>query len=323
MHPTLTRAIIAAGRIGSTARTPRGILRAFGVQAKDPRFFHFAARPTVAGAKRSYPADHDTRYNLRLTAIVNGQEKCPTKAKQLRAESSRIIRENSLSAQLTEQWPYWRSRSYWVGGSHHTTVKLVDSPHGVGASISTEKVWDSGGKCRSGTNSFAGVRIDKNTPDRLILLGGIITVSARKVRGHKQAWVAKWIEQKADSANSPLRVVSGWIVRDYHSTAATVDLAIAEERQARKTRHTAGLRRAIQKSTEIASLSRKYLTWQDSLAAGNCEAGTRNAAAAVASAIGLSVEELVKGVAVRADIVMGAIPESSRSFAGRMIMYAH
>lgn len=59
----------------------------------------------------------------------------------------------------------------------------------------------------------------------------------------------------------------------------------------------------------------RWLTWNDSIAAGNCSAGTEQAATRVASEIGISIEEL------KADILLSTLPDL-KSFISRALNVA-
>jgi len=289
---------------GCTAKTLNGVLRYF----RKHRHRLLPLR-SLGPTYRSHPV----RYAARLSRIIDGREKCPKNAAALKKDATRLIREKALSSRLTATWPYWRSSSRWAGGEHRVLVSLSAS-NLTDSTITTERVWSSNGKW-SGTNSVARIIIDEKVPDKLILVGGLVTVWARRVRGSK-AYKAVWLQQKAHAAKSALIQVEGWIVRDYHSTAPTVDLAVHEEHQARRKRHMAAVQAgAARRLTDfneekiLKEVTKSFIAWDDSIACGNCVAGTRQAAIRVAASLGLDPTELQAGVAVRGDIVLKALPE--------------
>jgi len=122
----------------------------------------------------------------------------------------------------------------------------------------------------------------------------MVTGRARYLLSRVQENESKeWLQQKAHAAKSPLIQVEGWIVRDYHSTASTVDLAVHEEHQARRKRHMAAVqagaaRRLTDFNNEkiLKEVTKSFIAWDDSIACGNCVAGTRQAAIRVAASLG-------------------------------------
>jgi hypothetical protein len=292
---------LAAEHKISAATTSRGLARHIdalrsalrrGARSAPDRTF---ARPATRSS---------ARYKSRLARILAG-EACPRGASRLLADSRTEKYRRRVEAAIMASWPYWRSASSWVGGEHSICVRLVDSDESVGGKITTNHVWHPK-RPWSGTRSCGVVRVSRGIPADMIVCGGLVTVAAHRVRGHYRA---AWLTQRACAANSPLRVVWGHIVRGYYHVAGTdLSAAIAEEREARRRQHAAGLAAARASRLRSEATRNRWLTIDDCRRAGFCGPGTEQAVARVAARLGIAVDDIHAGAAIRADAVIAALP---------------
>lgn len=171
-----------------------------------------------------------------------------------------------LAKHLAEHWPYRRSESAWAGGGHSVKVTLGPEP---GADGGSERAWSRNGKW-SGTNSYANLCITQRCYDALgtdLLIGGLVTLDCEAVAPREYA--AAWAEQ---GRGFELKVVRGWIVRGYHVTGGTLEAARRKAAKARRERlATLYIKRLGLKALDLAVV---HVNRADSLAAGNCSAGT-------------------------------------------------
>lgn len=162
---------------------------------------------------------------------------------------------------------YRVSTSHWAGGNHTTNIK-IGLPAASGLS---ETAWSGNGKW-SGKNSIHNITVKNNWlrnvyKNKIAVIAGLITVDAKKLKN--RVFAATWIEQ---GRGFDLKLVSGYIIRGYHiKTQASVEIA---ERKVTKIRlKSAGL--IIKNRLKNVGLKAIFVSVQDSLAAGNCPAGTK------------------------------------------------
>lgn len=174
---------------------------------------------------------------------------------------------SQVERRLTDAWPYRRSTSGWAGGEHAVAVKIGPAPSANGCS---DKVWSNNGKW-SGTNSYAGLTVTTSCLDALrgdTVIGGLVTLDCEQV-GPRE-FRAAWAEQ---SRGFDLKVVHGWLIRGYHVAGGTLNRArkIAAEarRSAAERLLAARARGGLPPDLRGIAVRR-----EDSLAAGNCAAGT-------------------------------------------------
>lgn len=133
----------------------------------------------------------------------------------------------------------------------------------------------------------------------LRLIGGVITCT--KIRNRHDSVAPCWWPEK--SVGYSCNWVAGWLVRGFHVASGTRANAIARERRMRRKQHRNYWKAKHAKQIAALPLQHRWLTFSDSLQAGNCEAGTLRAAERVANTLGIPVDQLREGVAVRADVV--------------------
>ena len=130
-----------------------------------------------------------------------------------------------VQAQL--DWPYRKAESRWAGGKHSTKIVVGARPSAVCDSVRT---WSRNRKW-SGNNSEAVLTISRRCLELLgpgIEIDGLITLDAELIE--QGIFRATWAEQ---SVGFSLKVVEGWIVYGYHSTAATLAKAKKQAEAAR------------------------------------------------------------------------------------------
>lgn len=170
--------------------------------------------------------------------------------------------------EIEENWPYRQSQSSWAGGDHYFRLYVGDAP---GASGWSKRAWSRNGKW-SGSDSHARITVTARCLREMqgrILIGDLVTADCEKVAPRE--YRATWVEQSKGFA---LKLVEGWVIRGQHIRAATLSAARKKarlERNAQASRLWSDRRRV---ATLDQDLSRILVTRADSLAAGNCEAGT-------------------------------------------------
>lgn len=255
-----------------------------GSQAKTPQGALRALRAHLAKGGTIYPSSEDARedYNLRCAA------------KQRR-------RSDFIAAAIGD-YPYAVSHSTWAGGDHTTTYLLGDTP---AVKAGTNRAWSRNGKWR-GTDSYAQITITRRALRTLghqhLLIGGLITVDA--VRVAPRVYRATWLEQ---SRGCSLKLVTGHIVRGYHVAGDNLQSALAAAKRARKKSVSA----LLSKRADRHALKRVYVTYEDSVQAGNCPQGTKAAQRQLDSLLGADGEL----GAVRADVLYELLPSRKREIA--------
>lgn len=174
-----------------------------------------------------------------------------------------------LGPLLASQWPYRRARSTWAGGKHFIYASVVSNAAYAGGH--TERVWSANGKW-SGNDSYCTLRFTRRCIDEFgdqVVVGTLVTLDCERVE--LRTYRATWAEQ---SRGVDLKMVDGWLVRGYHSTASTLQRAL---KQAAEARSKAAAMLAMQRAKADGPwLTRIYVTYEDSLSAGNCIPGTRS-----------------------------------------------
>lgn len=177
---------------------------------------------------------------------------------------------NAALNELLHRWPYRRSSSGWAGGDHYIRLDIGDVP---GARGWSDKVWSRNGQW-SGTDSHARLTVTTRCLRAMagrIVVGDLITLDCESV-GPRE-FRATWAEQ---SRGFDLKLVEGWIIRGQHVKASS----LASARKKARRERNAQASNLWAERTRVAGLeqdlSRIQVTRADSLAAGNCKAGTQN-----------------------------------------------
>lgn len=113
------------------------------------------------------------------------------------------------------------------------------------------------------------------------MIGGLPTWARPAPRSNpdaiRRAW---WLESDDDGRkydpSATVRMVAGYIVRDYHAaTRAEAEQWLAEREAQRRAMEEQERRRAMEEQERRNTLAHTWATFGDSLRAGNCEPGTR------------------------------------------------
>lgn len=173
-----------------------------------------------------------------------------------------------LNTLISKPWPYRRAQSSWAGGKHFVYTSVSDEAHAEGW---TERVWSSNGKW-SGNNSHCALHFTRRCIDQMgdrVIVGTLVTLDCELVG--PRTYQATWAEQ---SRGVDLKMVSGWLVRGYHSTASSLKRALSATAKARA--EAAAVLAMQRNEVDSAWLKSVYVTADDSTRAGNCAPGTRN-----------------------------------------------
>ena len=125
------------------------------------------------------------------------------------------------------RWPYRRAESRWAGGKHSTKIRVGALPD---AECDSVRAWSTNGKW-TGNNSEAVLTVSRRCLELLgpgIVIDGLVTLDADLLE--PGTYKAAWAEQ---SVGFTLKVVNGWIVDGYHSTAPTIEKARRQAAAAR------------------------------------------------------------------------------------------
>jgi len=171
-----------------------------------------------------------------------------------------------LAHVLVNAWPYSRSTSSWAGGNHSVYVTIGQTPH---AECSSDSAWSRNGKWR-GTNSSAHLFITPacyETFGSNLTIGGLVTLDCEPVgvREYRATWAAQ-------GKGFALKVVQGWLIRDYHVEGGTLEAARRKSEKARRER--LATRQVAKLQLADVDLSQVMVTRADSVRAGNCPSGT-------------------------------------------------
>ena len=336
IHPTVTRLMqIYPGH--SSATTQRGMIRAIIAHRRDleVRIMHAARTSGTVGGQWSLDrlpmaglspdaiaTGHGYRYRRALAAIVAGARPMPRKGELRRAAiaakkaAKRAAADKSatdaIAAAALAAWPLRRATSSWAGGHHDVVVTYAATPREIGGSCDTSTAWSSNGTW-SGNDSCARLCVSRTITPANIVEAGIVHIARETVSPGIER--ATWLEQ---SRGVSVRCVDGWIVRGYHVAGGSMERAISVEAASRKRAHIAGLVAARRAEITALANDRRWLMFADSIRGGNCDAGTRAAAEQISRVIGVPLDDLLAGCAVRADVVARALPESSMFIARAM-----
>jgi len=198
-----------------------------------------------------------------------------------------------LQATISESWPYRKSQSHWAGGKH-TVIVSVGTP--AFTRCESHFAWSHNGKWR-GTNSIATICVSPAAA-RLdnLFIGGLLTIDARKI-GPRE-YRAKWVEQ---GRGVSLNVTNGYIIRGYHVVADSATEARAKAAKARARMLISALSQRAKRQAhrrDVEQYKNVWVTREDSIAAGNCDAGTRQATSELRRKLGGEI------AAVRADYLL-------------------
>lgn len=210
----------------------------------------------------------------------------PTTAEQIRPFGGTLtarLHERVCSAVLAaaDTCGYRRSKSGWVGGAHRTTVSVGAYVCAQGAS---EKVWHKRHSW-SGTDSAHTFTVKRDWLSRvqragLAVVDGLLTLDALQVA--EGLWAADWVEQ---STGFGLRAERGYIVRNRDGRLQHATSEAAARRLQAPAKPPRGAKAVALRAQELLRLPTDHwpsaglsalVTAQDSLAAGNCAAGTRD-----------------------------------------------
>jgi hypothetical protein len=199
----------------------------------------------------------------------------------------------------------------WAGGDTTVSVSFTDSPFAVAETV---RAWSDNRKW-SGNNLSVRLGITRRTilsmGARNVIQGGLITLDAEQI-GVRE-YRATWAEQHGKLG---LKMVQGWIVRGYHSTARTLEQARKQAAKARAEQAAQAIivrsKRRSEEST-IRAAANVFVSVQDSLAAGNCLPGTDAVARVVRRELGGDVG------AVRGDVLLSLVGAVDRQRAIRAI----
>jgi len=283
---------------GSTAKTFRGAVRyaKANMPVCIPGIKRLKRLKRDAPTSTGRPIDFDTRYNRShderikrralsicrslagtspLERIHMRQIVCLRETLDLRQAIETVsiaAAEKQLGALLIENWPYRQSESSWAGGEHSVVVRIADSPDAIGTS---KRVWSANGKW-SGNNSTAHLIITERCLHELganLVIGRLVTLDAERIGARE--YKAVWAEQ---SRGFGLKVVEGWIIRGFHVAGGTEGAARRKASTARRTRLDALLaaRKRYRLGDDSHDLASVTVTPFDSLASGNCRAGTNS-----------------------------------------------
>lgn len=239
------RAFNKATALNSKAKTLKGALAAIYKAGFKPicGFQALARHPIVLTLKppaiAEWPAKHELRVQMRCQAHLATLKQAQhphivareTASRWTTDASSALLRAadavviSRVQAQL--DWPYRRAESRWAGGKHNTKILVGEIPN---AACDTVRAWSRNGKW-TGNNSEAVLTISRQCLELLgpgIEIDGLITLDAELIE--PGIFKATWAEQ---SVGFSLKVVEGWIVDGYHSTAATLAKAKKQAEVAR------------------------------------------------------------------------------------------
>lgn len=251
-HPTLTRASAACARIGSKATTTRGMIRA--IRAAGARILPL---PDATCRPYWYCAHTQGMRAQRIAKIATG-----TDVSRYTADARAAVGVRQLQAELRTSYPYASPSGSWAGGNVRLTVHV-----GVpSASATTDRVWSANGKW-SGNDLAVRLCVSERAllSDLDLTAAGLVILDAELIAPGE--YQAKWATQKGQLG---LTVISGWLIRGYHSTKKTIEAARKEARAAREKALAAEL--AVRQRDAV--LAHIWINVADSDAAGNCAAGT-------------------------------------------------
>ena len=288
------RQLRKAIELGSSAKTIAGIIRAIRNDKSPVSVFQTQRKLVRSLAATHWPEEHLNRLQKRCKKEFSRLLKADRPhhlaweisvkwtldaKKALHKEADRAVSEIIRSVL---DWPYRRSESSWAGGEHGIQVTLGDTPD---AECSGYRVWSSNGKW-SGQNSIAKLAITRRCFDLLgknLTIGGLVTLDADEIE--PRVFRAVWAEQ---GRGFSLKLVEGWIVRGFHSTADTLEKAKRAANNARK--KIAEIELAKRITLDGVDLKTLFVRRSDSIKAGNCSAGTDSFIRTMKNLIGVAKE---------------------------------
>lgn len=293
----MDKLISRAQSMGSTATTHAGARRYLLQQIaahRDTRPLHMRGYRggRSAGAADAYRSDRRVR---RAMALCAGLGMWPLDEAEALAAAKDAEYLAQYEAAIRAGHSYRVSESAWAGGNHSIDVQFADPMLGCSASGYSERAWSDNQKW-SGTNSVHRYRIARRVPLHMAVIGGLVTLDAEIV-GPRE-YRATWAEQ---ARGFNLRFVRGYIIRGYHVATNSLDRARRVAAAARaQTLSTRMVERGQRSTTRAANraLATVWVSVQDSLRAGNCEAATNSVAAQIRRDLGGDV------YAVRSDYLL-------------------
>ena len=207
-HPTLTRALAACQRNGSKAGTTAGMLRAI-----------------QRGGWGLMTPVGDTATPARARTVRIARITAPDVSRYT-ADARIAVGLRRLQDELRTVYPYAAPAGSWAGGD----VRVSVSAGQPSASAWTMRVWSTNGKWSG--NDLA---VTLGVTERALLsgldltAGGLVVLDAEQIAPgeYRAAWAAQ-------HGRLALKVVTGWLVRGYHSTRPTIEAARKEARASRE-----------------------------------------------------------------------------------------
>lgn len=289
LYPAYKSLVEFAQARGSTAQTAAGAKRFLlshqppalaGLQhLNHPERWGAARRPALpSGGWR----DHAARAAAFVQRVAAACSLCPALGEYLASVKHPLTADvvTALEEKTYQVWlkitksrlehdePYRRSLSSWAGGDHAITVQLGEVPAAVGGSV---KVWSHNGKW-SGTESYSRFTVTRRCLRAMrgeLLVANLLTVDCESL-GPRE-YRATWVEQ---GRGFGLKLVNGFIIRGQHVRAATMAHARRQAQRERDAQAQALLARRSKRHALGADLRDIQVTQADSIAAGNCAAGT-------------------------------------------------
>jgi hypothetical protein len=289
-----SRIILSAKNLGSSATTARGAHRYLMKHQQCP----WDTAPHANERNRGASARDKYLTPLRLDREERALNRLGKRSPRQIAHSKRV-RDNNLTSPaesyLSANWPFRRSESSWAGGDLYIAVNINKEPVAEGWN---QKVWSRNEKW-SGNDTHISIRATRRTfrhfPN-LVTPDGLLVIDAKRV-AHREYQVV-WVEQ---SRGVSLKTVDGWLIRGYHVQAATLDDARKKAAKARKKALDAALalrmQRAIRRA-DMRALSHIWVSFQDSLDAGNCRPSSDEVRRQLCRSLGGEIG------GVRADVLM-------------------
>lgn len=261
---------------------------------------------TIGGIKKAMLATRPSPNKTPLYAR-GAKNRMFRETKAQRQEALRQHRADRFLSAINE-YPYAVAQSSWAGGEHTTTWFISDRPS---ASCETQRAWSKNGKW-SGNNTVAGIHCTQRAVSILrghMVIGGLITLDLEPTDRPRE-YRAVWVEQ---GRGYSLKIVRGFLIRGDH--VAGDDIAKARKKAAKA--RADQLAEAIEKRANRNQIRRDYrsvfVSVEDSLASGNCDAGTKNIKRIIDRMMGGDVG------AVRADVLLSVIDDR---YSRRAVQYA-
>ena len=229
-----------------------------------------------------------------------------------------IFRSNYTHRQalsLMQNWPYrWLDKKYSIHIHHDHEHRLEVTGSRAAASYDTFSVT---------------LRFNSYTHEAVVI-GGLVTIRARTDRG-KDTYPVHWLERLPNGPG--LNLMKGQIQNgDYHEPSAECFPQKTPEGRAKallrwqEDRLTEQTKAHLKTSPSTPPPASPWVTFQDSVAAGNCSAGTRsyieNRLVAFIRTTGATVKSLT-GCAVHINLLQEAYKTDQDSYLAKVIRYVH